>query len=293
MNHIASEEHFADLGDSRLFYRLAGTPGALPDFVLEHGGAGSADHWSELAPLLAAHARVLSYDRAGMGQSRADGRGYEAQAVNERLARLLEHAGIRKPFILVGYSLGGLYSRHYAQAHAQDLAGLVLLDASPTGMQIPPDAHRRLMRMLRWLHWLARLGLGGLYLRLMGQRSDSAKARRGVRRFAERDFLACMSAEFLAIPLIQAEVERLAATPVHPTLAVLAGTAPAGMPADVFAGLRRMQDRLAQAAPAPLSRQVVIDDAHHGNILSDAGHAAQVADHLLAFARSLDQGHAA
>lgn len=293
MSTLSSEENIAEFGCSRIHYRIAGHSSALPDFVLDHGGGGSADDWISVAPLLAAHARVLSYDRAGMGQSPADALGCDAPAVSQRLAQVVEHAGVRKPFILVGYSLGGLYARYHAQMHSQDLAGLVLVDATPTTMEIPPDYHRKLIRLLKRFHWLARSGLGPLYLWIKGQRIDAGKARRGLVRFAAPDFVECMAAEFAAIPRIQAEVERVAAQPLHPTLMVLADTAPGRMPPAEFSRLRQMQDSLAQSAPGPLSRQVVVEGAHHGNLVSDPGNAAQLADHILAFARSLEPRRAA
>ncbi len=285
MSTSIGETRIAAFGNTRMHFQVSGSPGALPDIVLDHGGSGSADDWTLMVPMLAAHTRVLTYDRAGMGDSPADGLGCGAPAVSSRLSQLVEHAGIRKPFILVGYSLGGLYARHYAQVRAQDLAGVVLVDTTPTAMQIEQRLVRKVMRMLWVLHWLARCGVGPLYLRLKGQWND--KNRRALVRFSRPEFLQNMGAELSAIADVQAEVEKVAAQPRHPTLAVLAGTAPGRMKPAEFASLREMHDALAQRAPAPLSRQVVIETAHHGNLVSDPGHAAQLAEHILAFARSL------
>lgn len=288
MASIPSDKRIAAFGQSRLYYRQSGSPSELPDIVLEHGGGGSADDWNALVPLLDAHCRVLSYDRAGMGDSPADGFGCSASAVSKRLAQLVEHADIRKPFILVGYSLGGLYARHYAQAHPQEVAGLVLVDTTPTANEIPLVQIDKVMRLLRVFHWLARSGIASLYLRLRGKFDD--KARRAVLRFASPDFVPNMKAEMYAIADVQAEVERVAAQLRHPTLAVLAGLKPLRMTAEEFAKVRPLHDALAQIAPAPLSRQVVVDTAHHGNLVNTPEHAALLAEHILAFARSLKTG---
>lgn len=285
MSESPAETRIAAFGPTQLHFSVAGAPSDLPDIVLDHGGGGSADDWNALAPLLTPHCRVLRYDRAGMGSSPADGLGCGAPAVSRRLAQLVEHAGIRRPFILAGYSLGGLYARHYAQQYPQDVAGLVLLDTTPTANEIPTDQIRKVVRLLTVFHWLARSGLGSLYLRIKGKYDD--KNRRAVARFASPDFVPNMSAEMGAIAAVQAEVERVAAQPRHPTLAVLAGLKPLRMTAEEFAKVRPMHDALAQIAPAPLSRQVIVETAHHGNLVNDPLHAAQLAESILAFARSL------
>lgn len=285
MSTIVGENRIAAFGSTRLHFRVFGVPTDLPDIVLDHGGGGSADDWNAVVPLLASQARVFSYDRAGMGDSPADGQGPGAPAVSKRLAQLVGHAAVRKPFILVGYSLGGLYARHYAQQHPQDVAGLVLVDTTPTANVIPTDQIRKVMRLLTVFHWLARSGLGWLYLRLKGNYDDTS--RRALARFASPDFVPNMSAEMDAIAGVQAEVERVAAQPRHPTLAVLAGLKPLRMSEAEFAKVRPLHDALAQISPAPLSRQVVIETAHHGNLVNDSLHAAQLAEYILAFARSL------
>ena len=43
---------------------------------------------------------------------------------------LLTNAGIPGPYVLVGHSFGGLYTRLYAAQHPDEVAGMVLLDAS-------------------------------------------------------------------------------------------------------------------------------------------------------------------
>jgi pimeloyl-ACP methyl ester carboxylesterase len=47
-----------------------------------------------------------------------------AQVTGE-LHTLLHKAGIEGPYVLVGYSLGGLYSRVYADRYPEDVAGMV------------------------------------------------------------------------------------------------------------------------------------------------------------------------
>jgi pimeloyl-ACP methyl ester carboxylesterase len=48
------------------------------------------------------------------------------------LRRLLARAGVAPPYLLVGHSFGGLDMRLFAGEHPGEVAGLVLLDATPT-----------------------------------------------------------------------------------------------------------------------------------------------------------------
>ena len=42
----------------------------------------------------------------------------------------MRRTGMPPPYVLVGHSLGGLYSMYYARAYPQEVAGLVLVDSS-------------------------------------------------------------------------------------------------------------------------------------------------------------------
>lgn len=43
----------------------------------------------------------------------------------------MHNEGIRGPYLLVGHSLGGMYTRLFAQTYREEVAGLVLVDARP------------------------------------------------------------------------------------------------------------------------------------------------------------------
>jgi pimeloyl-ACP methyl ester carboxylesterase len=79
--------------------------------------------------------RVCSYDRAGYGWSdRARGRRTSLRLAKE-LKLLLDAAGERGPYILVGPSFGGFIIRVYTGLYPADVGGLVFLDASHEDQQ--------------------------------------------------------------------------------------------------------------------------------------------------------------
>lgn len=273
--------------DDPLFHRLSGQPGELPDIVLEAGGLGSSDDWRNVEGLLAPHARVLVYDRAGMGASPADGQGFGAAAVTGRLAALLDRLHWDRPVLLVGYSLGGLYARHFAASHPQRIAGLVLLDTTPVAHVFPAVAMRRALRLIGLLHWVARLVPIGLLQRLFASKTDPARFRRQTAQLGAADYLPRMRGELAAMTGVQADVGRIATPPRHPVMAVLAGTRPAQMTDADFAHMQTQHRELASVSPAPLSQLVTVNGANHGSLLGDPAHGAKVAEHILAFARTL------
>jgi pimeloyl-ACP methyl ester carboxylesterase len=74
--------------------------------------------------------RVCAYDRAGMGWSGRGSKPRDAEQVTGELHALLEGAGIKGPYVLVGHSYGGLYARMYAARYPDEVAGVVLADSS-------------------------------------------------------------------------------------------------------------------------------------------------------------------
>jgi pimeloyl-ACP methyl ester carboxylesterase len=108
-----------------------------PTIVLEAGAGGNYLEWSLVQPEIAHTNRVCSYDRAGIGWSRASTRPRTIDNIDDELHRTIAAADIARPFVLIGHSFGGLTALHYARRYPAEIAGLILLD--PTH----PDQFRR------------------------------------------------------------------------------------------------------------------------------------------------------
>jgi len=101
-----------------------------PAVVFEGGfGAGIAS-WSTVQKEVAAFARTVSYDRAGLGQSELGPKPRSAKQIATELHTALEKAGVKPPYLLVGHSFGGIYVRVFAERYPKEVAGMVLLDPS-------------------------------------------------------------------------------------------------------------------------------------------------------------------
>jgi pimeloyl-ACP methyl ester carboxylesterase len=140
-----------DVGGHKLHLRCEGTgsPGS-PTIVYLHGLGGDGSDIKSINTPLASQTRVCTYDRLNVGRSdRATGRHTGADSVRD-LHALLDAAKVPGPYLLVGFSFGGLLAIMYAATYPDQVMGLVSLDGSlPTDDQvdqlIPKDEREQVM----------------------------------------------------------------------------------------------------------------------------------------------------
>lgn len=119
-----------DIGGWRLHLNCAGDARAQqPTVILEAGIGDFSVEWSLVQPGVAPFARVCSYDRAGDGWSELGPHPRTFRQIVHELHALLERAGERPPFVLVGHSYGGWLVRLYQATYPSDVAGMVLVEA--------------------------------------------------------------------------------------------------------------------------------------------------------------------
>jgi pimeloyl-ACP methyl ester carboxylesterase/uncharacterized RDD family membrane protein YckC len=116
-----------EVGERKLHLHCSGA--GAPTVILEAGASSFAIDWSLVQPQIARVTRVCSYDRAGHGWS--DGLSTTtAEKVAADLHALLTTAGEKPPLVLVGASMGGIYTRIFERRHPSAVAGLVFIDPS-------------------------------------------------------------------------------------------------------------------------------------------------------------------
>ncbi|GAB2859110.1 alpha/beta hydrolase [Pseudoduganella ginsengisoli] len=119
----------AALPDGNVSYALVGpaSPGN-PTVVFQSGLGDGKVVWSQVLPAVQQHAQVFAYDRPGYGASRMIPGPRDACTIAAEERRVLQVAGVKPPYLLVGHSLGGLYQYVFAKMYPADVAGIVLLD---------------------------------------------------------------------------------------------------------------------------------------------------------------------
>jgi pimeloyl-ACP methyl ester carboxylesterase len=124
------DHRMISLGDRRLSIDCDGHAGSAT-VVLIAGGGRTAKDWAKVQPAVAKFARVCSYDFAGFGESdKAASKMQSVDEVVDDLHRLLEASDEKRPFILVGHSVGGIYARSFVTKFPREVAGLVFVDSA-------------------------------------------------------------------------------------------------------------------------------------------------------------------
>lgn len=118
-----------DIGGRKMHIDCRGT--GSPTVIFESGlGTGGTIDWTLVHDRIAGFTRACAYDRAGIMWSDPKDTPQRAAAVADDLHALLKGAGITDPLVLVGHSIGGPYIRTYTGKYGDQVAGLVMVDAS-------------------------------------------------------------------------------------------------------------------------------------------------------------------
>ena len=103
-------------------------PKDAPTVVLEAGVMGWSSVWAWMFQHVPPNRRVCAWDRPGLGWSLPSRRPADAASSAVVLRAALAEQDVKMPMVLVGHSLGGLYSLVYENMYPDDVAALVLVD---------------------------------------------------------------------------------------------------------------------------------------------------------------------
>jgi pimeloyl-ACP methyl ester carboxylesterase len=117
-----------DVGGYRLNLYCFGT--GRPTVVFLSGGAWGAVAWAGVQPRISKLTRTCSYDRAAMNFSDVGPLKPALDQDFRDLGALLERASVSPPYVLVGWSAGGMLARWYTDRYPEKVVGLVTVDGS-------------------------------------------------------------------------------------------------------------------------------------------------------------------
>ncbi|MBN1224704.1 MAG: alpha/beta hydrolase [Candidatus Aminicenantes bacterium] len=135
--------------------------GRTPTIIFIPGGYSQGLGLWHLHKAMAKEIRSILFDRAGTGWSQRSPYPRHVKRDTQELKMLLDAAGEKGPFILVGHSWGGFFANNYALNFHDDVAGLVLFEATPPEAIVGPGS-RGLKMFADYLKLSAVLGLFSL-----------------------------------------------------------------------------------------------------------------------------------
>lgn len=297
-NAVASENdrrnypppgQLVDIGGYSLHLYCTGT--GSPTVILDAGGGFTLSSWAWVQPEIAKATQVCSYDRAGWGWSDPSPKGYSAIQNAAELHLLLNKAGVVGPYILVGHSLGGLYTRVYAQQYPEDVAGLVQVDASH------PDAWRRLgnregagadPQMIAMAPIAAQFGLLRM-ISFVPIDPELPERQQGEMRafFASSKFATSVDQFDMAFPEILQQARGITSVGNIPLVVLTTGEVDGGLTEESRI-LRDMQHELAQLSENSL--YLVVEGASHTSLVHNRAHAQSVFDVVIRVIAAVQSG---
>ncbi|MFJ8246919.1 alpha/beta hydrolase [Peribacillus asahii] len=100
-----------------------------PTILFEGGSGAPSTYWKEITSSLPPNVNVVTYDRAGYNWSDKHVTKRTGENIVTELHTALQNSDINGPYILVGHSIGGMYTRLFAEKYEAEVVGMLLLDA--------------------------------------------------------------------------------------------------------------------------------------------------------------------
>lgn len=150
---LNAPDRLVDVGGYRLQCRVMGN--GRPAVVFLNGGSASMDYWEPVAQAIAEHATVVTYERAGHGQSEMGREPRHGENIAWELRTLLESLGIEGPYVVVAHSAGCMYARIFAGLFPELVTSMVLLDPGDKDfLDAFAEKHLEGEKKQRWIeHW--------------------------------------------------------------------------------------------------------------------------------------------
>jgi len=160
---------YINAGDNALFTKICGE--GYPAIVIEPSMGGISAEWSGIQSELSKYTAVISYDRAGYAESKGSKKPRTTSNIIDELKQMLDHTGLRPPFIFLGNSFGGLIVQHFCRRYPDYAWAAVLADSITTDYyafeRLNAPAYKQRLSLE------ARMGFLSLYSELEPEHFDS------------------------------------------------------------------------------------------------------------------------
>lgn len=128
--HAQSIDTLIDVGTHSLHFKIV--PGKGTPILFESGNGDDGKVWEDLLPPIfdSTGAPLITYDRAGLGQSGIDTLNINFEKEIKDLESALKQLGFSKDLFIVSHSFGGFYSTLYSNRNKKKVKGAVYVDVA-------------------------------------------------------------------------------------------------------------------------------------------------------------------
>ncbi|NWT95045.1 ABHD6 lipase, partial [Urocynchramus pylzowi] len=146
---LGMQVRYANYNDYQFCYSYRGRPGYRPSILMLHGFSAHKDMWLSIVKFLPKNLHLVCVDMPGHeGTTRSDLDDYSISGQAKRIHQFVECIKLnRKPFHLVGTSMGGNVAGVYAAQYPEDICSLTLI--CPAGL--PSTTDSKFIKQLREL----------------------------------------------------------------------------------------------------------------------------------------------
>ncbi|MFB6729760.1 alpha/beta fold hydrolase [Bacillus mobilis] len=124
-------EEYVQVDDFKMYSKVFQGKKLQPVIIMEAGYGDYSKTWDHIAEELTEFGTVLTYDRAGLGESGNSSKRRISSEMIKDLRSCLEQLQLKPPYIFVGHSFGGINARLFATFYSEDMLGIVLVDSTP------------------------------------------------------------------------------------------------------------------------------------------------------------------
>jgi pimeloyl-ACP methyl ester carboxylesterase len=219
-----------EVNGNKIHYQIMGE--GQPTVIVDSGQGATHLDWQFVQPEVAKFTQIVTYDRPGYGWSDLSPEPRTAHQVVDDLRKLLQNIGVTPPYILVGMSLSGIFTRYFAYQYPEEVVGMILVSVAHKQMyERMPPAMVKLNQQFDWLaiHVLpfaARMGLfrllvtldrlplaAGLFRKLPSRLQPAAKS-----IYARTQFWQALGQESAAFPVSLQQIQQARDTKPFPSI---------------------------------------------------------------------------
>uniref|UniRef100_A0A3B4BIT0 AB hydrolase-1 domain-containing protein n=1 Tax=Periophthalmus magnuspinnatus TaxID=409849 RepID=A0A3B4BIT0_9GOBI len=126
---LGLQVRFADCGGYRFCYLYRGKPGMRPSILMLHGLSAHKDSWLTVVKYLPKHLHIVCVDMPGHeGTTRTNMDDYSIEGQARRIHQFVEAICLnRKPFHIVGTSMGGNIAGVFAAFYPTEICSMTLI----------------------------------------------------------------------------------------------------------------------------------------------------------------------